>query len=119
MEKFFSDVKNTVNNAVKKSGELVELTKVKLAVVDTKNAIQTRYTKLGELAYLAAKGEDTSASDAEVLVSEIDELKEKLASQEAKAADLANKKICASCGKAISDEAAFCPACGNPMAKPE
>ncbi len=117
MEKFFSDLKNTVNTAVKKSGELVELTKLKVAIADTKNAIRSRYESLGEMAYLAAKGEENPATDAETLVAEIDELKDTLSEQEAKAAELSKKKICSLCGKAVAEDAAFCPSCGNPMQK--
>ncbi|MBQ9915566.1 MAG: zinc ribbon domain-containing protein [Clostridia bacterium] len=119
MEKIISDLKQTFNSAVKKSGELVEFTKAKLAATDIKNNIQTRYAKLGELAYLTAKGEDVSAEIAENLVAEIDELKIALAEKEAKAADLSNKKVCASCGKASPAEASFCPACGNPFTDAE
>ena len=119
MEKFISDLKNTVNTAVKKSGELVELTKLKVAIADTKNAIRNRFESLGELAYLAAKGEDTPASDAESLVADISELKATLSEQEAKAAELTNKKICSQCGKMAADDAAFCPSCGNPLQKEE
>ncbi len=119
MEKFFSDLKQTVNSAVKKSGELVELTKLKLAAGDTKSAIQLNFTKLGEIAYLAAKGEDTPAADAEALVAKIDELKELLTQQEEKIAELSSKKICQQCGKACQDEASFCPACGNPFGHAE
>ena len=115
MEKILSDLKQTFNSAVKKSGELVELTKVKLAATDIKNNIRTRYAKLGELAYLTAKGEEVSAELAENLVAEIDDLKIALSDHEAKAADLSNKKVCAHCGKASSTEASFCPACGNPF----
>ena len=32
MEKIFSDLKNSVNSAVKRSGELLEISKVKMAV---------------------------------------------------------------------------------------
>ncbi len=117
MEKFLSDLKQTVNSAVKKSGELVELTKIKLAANDTKNAITARYVKLGEMAYLATKGEESPASDAETIIAEIDELKKTLAAQEEKAAELSNKKICSVCGKSINADAAFCPACGNPVSK--
>ncbi|MGN1059422.1 MAG: hypothetical protein ACI4QW_03230 [Clostridia bacterium] len=118
MEKFFSDLKQTVNSAVKKSGELVELTKIKIAVGDTKNAIRTNFEKLGELAYLAAKGDDAQGT-AEELVSAIDELKETLNQQEAKLAELSNKKICSHCGKASSEDSAFCSACGNPFGDAE
>lgn len=115
MEKFFADLKQTMNSAVKKSGELVELTKIKMAVMDTKNAIKTNYEKLGEMAYLAAKGDETPGNDAEELVRSIDELLELLSQQEQKAAELSNKKICSHCNKACSDDTAFCPACGNPF----
>lgn len=115
MEKFFSDLKQTVNSAVKKSGELVELGKLKMAVGDTKNAIQTNYEKLGAMAYLSAKGEETSGEEADRLIASIDELKELLEQQEKKVAELANKKICPNCGKASPEETSFCPACGNPF----
>ena len=115
MEKFFSDLKQTFGGAVKKSGELIELTKLKLAAGETKNSIRSKLAMLGELAYLAAKGEETSASDAETIVADIDALKITLAEQEAKVAELSNKKICENCGKSVNDDAAFCPACGNPM----
>ena len=119
MERFFSELKSRMNVAVKKSGELVELTKIKLAGGDTKNAIKLNYEKLGELAYLAAKGDDMSGGEAEALVVKIDELRELLAQQEAKLAELANKKICPHCEKVCQDEAAFCPACGNPFGDAE
>ncbi|MBR7163734.1 MAG: hypothetical protein IKD21_02035 [Clostridia bacterium] len=115
MEKFISDLKQTVNGAVKKSGELIELTKIKMAAADTKNSIQDKFTKLGELTYLAAKGEDMPAADIETIVTEIDELKQTLTEQEAKAAELGGKKICPHCDKALNAEFSFCPACGNPM----
>ncbi len=115
MEKFFADLKQKMNGAVKKSGELVELTKIKMAILDTKNAIKSNYEKLGEMAYLAAKGENTSGSDAEDLVEDVDRLLEVLTQQEQKAAELSNKKICDHCGKACGEDMAFCPACGNPF----
>ncbi|MBQ2695843.1 MAG: hypothetical protein IJF61_00915 [Clostridia bacterium] len=115
MEKFFSDLRQTVSGAVKKSGELIELTKAKMAANDTKTAIKNEFVKLGELAYLAAKGEENPATDAEALVYKIDELKETLAEQEAKIAELGGKKICADCGKMVAGDSAFCPACGNSM----
>lgn len=115
MDKILSDLKQTFHTAVKKSGELVDLTKAKLAVSDTKNNIQSCYAKLGELAYLTAKGEEVPAESAENLVAEIDGLKAVLTEQEAKVADLSNKKVCTDCGKACPIESAFCPACGNPF----
>ncbi len=119
MENFFSDLKQTFNSAVKKSGELVELGKAKFSVADTKSSIQARYALLGELAYLTAKGEEVAAEDAEKIVAEIDELKAALAEHETKAAELAGKKVCENCGKSCPNDAAFCASCGNPFAVAE
>ena len=119
MEKFLYDLKNTVDGAVKKSGELIELSKVKMAMNDTKNAIREKVIKLGELTYFVAKGEDMPGSDIEELVSQIDELKQVLAEQEAKAAELTGKKICPDCKKVMDEDFAFCPACGAAVADVE
>ncbi len=115
MDKFLYDLKNTVDGAVKKSGELIELTKMKVAMNDTKNSIRDKFVKLGELTYFVAKGEDMGAADIEAIVAEIDELKQTLTEQEVKAAELTGKKICSHCNKIMSEEFSFCPACGNPM----
>ncbi|MBE7035374.1 MAG: zinc ribbon domain-containing protein [Ruminococcaceae bacterium] len=115
MEKFFADLKGTMNEAVKKSGELVELTKTKLAVVETKGALRTKYELLGEVTYQAAKGEETSAEVLEELIASIDELRETLKQQELRVASISKKKICSVCGKTSEEGAAFCPACGQPF----
>ncbi|MBE7040386.1 MAG: zinc-ribbon domain-containing protein [Ruminococcaceae bacterium] len=115
MEKILYDLKNTVDGAVKKSGEIIELTKTKMAMTETKNAIREKVIRLGELTYFATKGEDMPEYDAEELIAEIDELKQTLSEQEAKAADLAGKKICPRCKKVMDADFAFCPACGIHM----
>lgn len=115
MEKILYDLKNTVDGAVKKSGEIIELTKTKMAMNETKNAIREKVIRLGELTYFAAKGEDMPEYDAEELIAKIDELKQTLSEQEAKAADLAGKKICPRCKKVMDTDFAFCPACGIEM----
>ncbi|MBE7049047.1 MAG: zinc ribbon domain-containing protein [Ruminococcaceae bacterium] len=115
MEKFLSDLKQTMSSAFKKSGELVELTKIKLAAGDTKNSIQKNFIKLGELTYLTSKGDENSGSEIKQLISTIDNLMDTLSQQEEKMVELSNKKVCSACGKASAEEAAFCSSCGNPF----
>ena len=57
MDKFFSDIKKTFGGAVKKSGEVVELTKLKLAIADTKSELKAKFCELGEMFYKEQKGE--------------------------------------------------------------
>lgn len=51
MDKILSDLKNTARSAVKKSGELLEITKMKMAVSDTKSEISSRFSALGEKSF--------------------------------------------------------------------
>ena len=113
MEKLFSDLKQKVNTAVKKSGELVEVTKLKMALGDTKNELEAQFKKLGEMVYLAAKTDEPQEANAEEIIAKIDELKETLHQQEVSIADLTSKKVCDSCGKTSSEDAAFCASCGK------
>ncbi len=113
MEKILADLKKTMNSAMKKSGELVEITKAKMAVADTKSETQRAFTRLGELVYTAAQSDAEESGEIQEVMESISALKEKLHQQEKKLADLTNKKICAVCGKACNDAAAFCDACGS------
>ena len=115
MEKFLADLKETMNGAVKKSGELLELTKLKLAAAETKSKIRGKLEMLGTLAYQSAKGAEVDENAAGDLIAEIDALEEILKEQEAKVAALSGKKVCPVCGHACDTGASFCMRCGNPI----
>lgn len=112
MDKIFADIKNSVGSAVKKSGELVEITKVKLAIADTKSEIKSKLTALGEEIYFAQK-DDLSPENAAEIVRELDELYAILEAQEAKLATLKKQKVCPVCETASDVDAVFCSRCGN------
>ena len=57
MDKFFSEIKNTADKVIKKSGNLVELSKVKFQIANTKSEIGASFKELGELVYHAQKTE--------------------------------------------------------------
>lgn len=117
MEKFFADLKETMNGAVKKSGELLELTKIKIATAETKSKIRGKLEMLGTLAYQSAKGIDPADNAAGDLIAEIDALHEILNEQEATVATLSGKKVCPVCGHACENQASFCMSCGNPISE--
>lgn len=116
MDKFFSDIKKSVSGAVKKSGEVVELTKLKLAIVDTKSELKSKFNELGEMFYKECKGETADLERTEEIVLQIDELKEVLEVQEAKLASLKNQKICSKCDAPSDVNAKFCSCCGERFA---
>ncbi len=113
MDKIFSDIKSSVGSAVKKSGEILEITKVKMAISDTKGEIRAKYAVLGEKTYLAQRDQEGDFSQTQEIILEIDELFEILKNQELKLAALKKQKMCDACGYACEADAAFCSKCGT------
>lgn len=114
---WFEQVKDTVKKtaaaAYDKSGQLVDITKLKLSLTTAEGAAEKLYKEIGELAYKNAKNGTVSeeilkglyeAVDAKL--AEIEELKSRIAA-------IKNLKKCTGCGKQIEDNAVFCPACGK------
>lgn len=113
MERIIEEIKSTAGKVVKKSGELVELSKIKLAISTTNAEISANYKLLGELVYLGQKEEAEADSEkiAET-IEKIDALCEKLSSLEATLAELKNEKICPNCGKSNPLDQRYCGNCG-------
>lgn len=114
MEKIISEIKNTADKFARKSGELVEMSKVKLGIVSTKSEIGTNFKILGELVYKAQK-DDTSSDTAKIeeVIAKINELYEKLDELTEVSAALKNEKVCAYCGKSNPIDQLFCGGCGQ------
>ena len=117
MEKIFAEIKNTADKVIKKSGELVELSKVKFQIANTKSEINTNYKELGELVYHAQKYEEQPDTKIiEGTIAKIDELYERLEILIEQNSSLKNEKICPSCEKSNPKSAQFCLGCGYKFA---
>ena len=112
MEKIISDIKKTVDGLTKKSGEIVEITKVKLAISDTKNQIDSRLRALGKLVYDASGPEYSEDNSADSLIEELNELYSQLKEHEERLASLKCEVICPKCGFSCSEDSVFCKKCG-------
>ncbi len=113
MDRIISEIKNTADKVVKKSGELVEMSKTKLNILNTKSSIDQNFKVLGELVYNSQKEDsDITSEKLEEVIKEIDALYEKLAQLDEAYANLGNKKICPNCKKANDSNASFCCNCG-------
>ena len=120
MEKFFTEIKNTADKVIKKSGELVELSKVKFQIANTKSEIGANFKELGELVYHAQKSEvQPDTQIIEGTISKIDELYTRLEVLIAENSSLKNEKLCPSCEKSNPKGAQFCLGCGYKFAAPE
>lgn len=115
MDSFFSGIKNTADKVAKKSGELVEMSKVKLNIANIKSEIGTSFKILGELVYFSQK-EDCTEPDTkkiEETIAKINELYERLGELTEVSSALKNEKVCPSCAKSNSIDSAFCSGCGH------
>lgn len=113
MEKFISEIKNRADKVAKKSGELVEISKTKLSMANTKSEISSNFKILGELVYLSQKAStESDPQKIEETISKIDELYERLGELSELNSMLKNEKNCPNCKKSNSIDAQFCSGCG-------
>ncbi|HCB99944.1 MAG TPA: hypothetical protein DEP42_01790 [Ruminococcaceae bacterium] len=104
--------KGAVDYAGKKTGKLVEVSKLRIAAAEVEGKIKLVYESLGRSVYNATK-EETDASELikeksaqlDTLLSDLDTLQEKLAS-------LREQRKCDSCGTVNAIDAKFCKQCG-------
>ena len=114
MDKFLSELKNTASKVVRKSSELVEISKIKLNIANVKSDISANYKLLGELVYLSQT--DDAEPDTEKIqetIARIDELNEKLSALLEDSSALKNEKVCPECAKNNAKDALFCVKCGH------
>ena len=119
MDKFLSELKNTASKVVRKSSELVEISKIKLNIANVKSDISANYKLLGELVYLSQT--DDAEPDTEKIqetIARIDELNEKLSALLEDSSALKNEKVCPECAKNNAKDALFCVKCGHKFEEP-
>ena len=103
--------KAAANITAKKTGELLELTKLNVKAADMQNAMDKLYFEIGKIVYLASKNEmdQTEQIDEKILV--IDELGVILRDFRSQIANLRGKIICPQCGAENTKDSNFCKKC--------
>ena len=114
MEKFISELKSAADKVVKKTGELAEISKVKLNAANAKSDINACFKTLGELVYKAQKEqEDDAPEKIQELIETIDALYKKIDELNDSLAAMKNEKLCPNCGKSNPKKQRFCGGCGQ------
>lgn len=114
-ENIVSNAKQAANAVGKKTGELVDTSKLKIQAVDLNSEIKRNYEALGRAVYEANKqGIDSTEEIDEIIVllnekyDELDEVNEQLSK-------MSNKTFCTRCGEPNSKTAGFCSQCGEKL----
>ena len=115
----FEDVilnaKAVVETVRKKAGEVVDISKLKLAAADLRSELSQKYQILGRITFEEmSSGKDYSKNKEEV-AEKIKELKNHLESVNDMIASSKNKKKCSCCGSYNAKDAVFCNNCGEKL----
>ncbi|HPD00334.1 MAG TPA: zinc ribbon domain-containing protein [Acetivibrio sp.] len=111
-------VASTAKVAVKKSGVLVEITKLNLNIGTEKDKISKIYTQIGKAVCDSfEKGEDVP-SNYTVLCEKVLNIKENIEKMKRQILQLKNIKICPSCGAELEVDVAYCSRCGAKQETP-
>ena len=114
-DEFKAKVAVTSKKAVDKTKDLTEIAKIKLNISDLEKKIASSYEKIGR-AYAEA-----NADNADKLLPEeftvIEEANAKIADYTDRLRELKGIIVCTGCGKEVSADVNFCPACGATIEK--
>jgi ribosomal protein L40E len=118
-ENFTKKVTETAKAVSKKSGDLVEVTKLNMSINTEQDKIEKVYAEMGKSVYeLFSKGGDVeepfreSCEKIKAYEKSIEEMKQKIL-------ETKNVKICTGCGTELELEIAFCPKCGAKQEMPQ
>lgn len=114
-EDLYCKAKSAAEAAGKKTGELVELTKLKLAAAEAEKELAASFEKLGRLVYTARQTETDSSVEIDTMVQLISRQKEALSELREAIAAAKNGTLCTSCGTVNDEDAAYCKKCGNAL----
>lgn len=118
-ENITKKVTETAKAAAKKSGELVEVTKLNMSINTEQEKIEKAFAEMGKAVYeLYSKGEDVGEPFRETC-EKIGSYEKVIADMKQKILEMKNEKLCAGCGAELELNAAFCPKCGAKQEVPQ
>ncbi|RCX10524.1 A2L zinc ribbon protein [Anaerobacterium chartisolvens] len=105
-------VSDTAKAAAKKSGELVEVTKLNMNISAEEDKIRKAYADIGKMVYNTYSKVGEVGEEYKGLCEAIKGYEEVIAETRQKILDLKNLKVCTGCGADLEQDILFCPKCG-------
>lgn len=109
--------KDFVNLAGKKTGEVLETSKLKVEKMNKSAQLQKNYEALGRSCYLDYKGLEAQKDSDKIkqIINSIDILEAEIKNIENSISEMKNNNICAYCGKKNNKKFLYCTNCGSPL----
>ncbi len=115
LDNVLEKAKAIANMASKKTGKVVEISKIKLDSLQTNSEIKACYEKLGNAVYSMAKADYENPELIANIIEEIDELIEHLDDNQDKISNIKAYRTCECCDNRNPLDATYCSKCGNKL----
>jgi len=109
---FSSKVKNIAQNVAKKSGDMVEVTKINLSISTEEENIKKLYTEIGKYCYEIYEKNVRFDNTINELCEKIKAHKNAIESLNEKINELKNVVKCQACGNVLPRDSVYCAKCG-------
>ncbi|TDT51879.1 zinc ribbon domain-containing protein [Fonticella tunisiensis] len=113
ISKIAKSVEGSAKYVAKKSGDMVEITKLGREIASQEGKIKNLYYELGRLFYERYGGEKDFDKDISDICVQINEKYKIILGIKEKIASLKGMKICPRCGQELDIKIAYCPMCGT------
>lgn len=112
ISKFAKQAAEGAKTAAKKSGDMVEITKINMQISSTEDKIKDIYSEIGKVVFIKFELGKEVDPDTLDLCNQAAEIKSNIEVLRQKIQELKNIKVCPGCGYEINDSTVFCPKCG-------
>lgn len=116
MASWKENMSRMAQNAMVKSKEMAEITRLNVEISNLDQKLRENYSKLGEYVIdnpaLLAGSEDETITQ---ICQAVAEIKEKMAQCQQQILDIRNVNICPNCGAEVNRTSKFCDRCGTEM----
>ena len=102
-------------NAVSKSKEMAEITRLNMEISNQEQRLRELYGQLGQYLVENADLVPADRQDAQALLQEVAQVKAGIEASKATLLEVRNVNICPGCGAEVSRSSKFCPSCGTQM----
>jgi ribosomal protein L40E len=119
LSKIAKSVGDEAVNAAKKSGELIEITKLNHAISNEEDKINAILPKMGNISYQKFKKGESIDPDLVNYCNKIEEINSTIAALKQKILEIKSIRVCQTCESELGLDVTFCPKCGAKQEKPE
>lgn len=112
LDNFGKRLSEAAQAAAKKSGELMEVTKINMNITQEEDKIKKLYTNIGKKVYESYLKDPDNYAQFKEECEAIGSHNENIKKMKARILEAKNLRLCSACGEEIGNDVVYCPKCG-------